>query len=110
MSPRAHRVAAEAHARACVPSRASGIVLQHAALGQRGVQKGAGYVPPGVGTLATDNDHVCRNTQAAQTAPQPDRLLELILHFGLNDQKVEIAMRPGDASGVRSEQHYLRLR
>jgi hypothetical protein len=67
------------------------------------MQEGAGDSPPSICALAADHDHVRRYAEPAEATPQADGLLELVIHIRLNDQEVEIAVRSGDAAGVRAE-------
>jgi Nuclease-related domain len=67
------------------------------------------HPPPTVGIVAADHDYVCRHPQIAQSPMQAYGLLSLVGDLGLNDEKVDIAMRAGLAPGMRSKQHRLRI-
>jgi hypothetical protein len=75
---------------------------------KRGVDQAAAYVSPCFGVPIADDDHVGKDTEAAQRPTQSNRLCRCVLHLWLHDEEIQIAPPPRITSGMRPEQDHLR--
>lgn len=53
------------------------------------MDKTAARLPPAIGVVATDDDHISRYAQGAM---EPHRLLSLIGNLGLDHEEVDVAV------------------
>lgn len=74
------------------------------------VDEASAHLPPTLGVVAADNDHVRRHAQVAQRAMEAHRLLSLVIDLRLDDKEVNVAVRPSLPASIRAEQDYLRFR
>jgi len=71
------------------------------------MDKPTAHLAPSFHVVPADDDDISRHPKVAQDAMEPHRLLGFVVDLGLNDKQVDIAMRIGPTTRVRTEQNHL---